>query len=160
MPDVFWTNIFRRGDSELRTITELWQETPLFREIPARETARLCETMHLRRFEADETVFSQGDQGAGAILVLDGSVRISADRTELARLERGDFFGEIALAAPERRTADAVTVGASRLVFFLKQDLEEWLEYEPRLGARFLMNLSASLAQRLFEANRIIAEHQ
>ena len=69
----------------------------------------------------------------------------------------GDFFGEIALAEPEKRTADAIAVENSRLVYFLKQDLEEWIEYEPRLGGRFLMNLSAILAKRLFEANKVIA---
>ena len=90
-------------------------------------------------------------------MVLDGSVRVMAHKTELALLEVGDFFGEIALAEPEKRTADAYSVGSSRLVYFLKQDLEEWIEYEPRLGARFLMNLSATLAKRLFEANKLIA---
>jgi len=117
----------------------------------------LCAKMHLRDFKAGEVIFNQGDQGAGAILVLDGKVRVSAQTAELAVLENGDFFGEIALAAPERRTADATAVSVSRLVYFLKQDLEEWLEHEPRLGTQFLMNLSATLAQRLYEANQLIA---
>jgi len=42
-------------------------------------------------------------------------------------------------------------------VFFLKQDLEEWIELEPRLGNRFLMNLASVLARRLHEANRMLA---
>ena len=76
-------------------------------------------------------------------------------RAELALLGSGDFFGEIALAAPGtpyRRRQGGNHV--RRLVYFLKQDLEEWLEHEPRLGAKFLLNLSATLAQRLFEANQ------
>ena len=157
MANVFWSNIFRKGDSELQVITQLWQETPLFKGIPERHTASLCAKMHLRDFKAGETIFSQGDQGAGAILVLDGKVRVAAEKTELALLKSGDFFGEIALAAPERRTADATAISVSRLVYFLKQDLEEWIEHEPRLGAHFLMNLSATLAQRLYEANILIA---
>ncbi len=90
-------------------------------------------------------------------MVLEGSVRIMANKTELALLEPGDFFGEMALAEPEKRTADAYSVTQTRLVYFLKQDLEEWIEYEPRLGARFLMNLSATLAKRLFLVNKQIA---
>ena len=157
MANIFWSNIFRPGDSELQTITRLWQQTPLFENIPARQIEFLCGKMHVRQFKPDETVFGQGDQGAGAILVLEGSVRVMANKTQLAQLESGDFFGEIALAATERRTADATAVSASRLVYFLKQDLEEWIEYEPRLGARFLMNLSATLAERLYQANALIA---
>ena len=156
MANIFWSNIFRTGDSELQTITQLWQQTPLFEEIPARHIEFLCDKMHVRQFKPGEIVFNQGDQGAGAILVLEGSVRITASQTELAHLESGDFFGEIALAATERRTADATAVTASRLVYFLKQDLEEWIEYEPRLGAKFLMNLSATLAERLYQANALI----
>ncbi|MFT7674638.1 MAG: CRP/FNR family cyclic AMP-dependent transcriptional regulator [Gammaproteobacteria bacterium] len=84
-------------------------------------------------------IFRQGDQGAGAILVFEGSVRIMVDKTELSKLDRGDFFGEIALAENDQRTAAAYALEDSRLVYFLKQDLEEWIETEPRLGARFLM---------------------
>ncbi|MEM7563022.1 MAG: cyclic nucleotide-binding domain-containing protein, partial [Pseudomonadota bacterium] len=125
--------------------------------IPERQTAFLCQKMHVRRFKQDEVIFKLGDQGAGAILVMEGSVRIMANTTELAVLEEGDFFGEIALAATEKRTADAVATSPTQLVFFLKQDLEEWIEYEPRLGARFLMNLSSALAHRLYHANELIA---
>jgi CRP/FNR family cyclic AMP-dependent transcriptional regulator len=160
MANVFWSNIFRKGDSELQLITQLWQDTPLFKGIPERHTAALCATMHLRDFKAGESIFNQGDQGAGAILVLDGAVRISAEKAELALLNNGEFFGEIALAAPERRTADATAIRVSRLVYFLKQDLEEWIEHEPRLGSRFLMNLSTALAQRLYEANKLIAKQE
>ncbi len=158
MGNIFWSNIFKSGDSELQAITRWWQQTPLFEGIPQRQTEFLCAKMHLRQFKADEVIFNLGDQGAGAILVLDGSVKIMASATELALLESGDFFGEIALAATERRTADAIAISPVRLVFFLKQDLEDWIEHEPRLGARFLMNLSAALAQRLYQANELIAK--
>ena len=157
MANIFWSNLFRKGESELQVIARMWQETPLFKDIPERHIAFLCTKMHLRNFQAGEVIFTQGDQGAGAILVLEGEIRVSAEKTELALLRSGDFFGEIALAAPERRTADATATTGARLVYFLKQDLEEWIEYEPRLGAAFLLNLSATLAQRLFEANKLIA---
>ncbi|MFT5505527.1 MAG: CRP-like cAMP-binding protein, partial [Gammaproteobacteria bacterium] len=53
------------------------------------------------------------------------------DKTELSKLDRGDFFGEIALAENDQRTAAAYALEDSRLVYFLKQDLEEWIETEP-----------------------------
>jgi len=157
MANILWSNIFRKPESELQVIARMWRETPLFKDIPQRHIAFLCEKMHLRDFKAGEVIFNLGDQGAGAILVLEGEVRVSAQETELAIFGSGDFFGEIALAAPESRSADATATTPSRLVFFLRQDLLEWIEYEPRLGAAFLLNLSATLAQRLFEANKLIA---
>ena len=158
MSNSFWSNIFKPGDSELQTISSLWRVTPLFVGIPAKQIEYLSSKMHVRQFHQDEIIFNQGDQGAGAILVMRGTVRIMANKTQLALLEAGDFFGEIALAETEKRTADAHAITASTLVFFLKQDLEEWIEHQPRLGARFLMNLAATLAQRLYQANQLIAE--
>ena len=157
MSNIFWSNIFNRQQDELQTIVQLWQETPLFENIPAWHIRFLCRKMHVRDFISGETIFQQGSQGAGALMVLEGSVRIMVNKTKLASLEVGDFFGEIALAEPEKRTADAFSVENTRLVYFLKQDLEEWIEYEPSLGSAFLMNLSAILAKRLFEANKLIA---
>ena len=158
MNDSFWSNIFKSDDSELQTISRLWRVTPLFAGIPDKQIEFLCGKMHVRQFHQDEVIFNQGDQGAGAIMVMQGSVKIMANKTQLASLEAGDFFGEIALAHTERRTADASAIINSTLVFFLKQDLEEWIEQQPRLGARFLMNLAATLAQRLYQANLLIGE--
>ncbi|MFT5658910.1 MAG: CRP/FNR family cyclic AMP-dependent transcriptional regulator [Gammaproteobacteria bacterium] len=157
MSHIFWSNIFNRQTTELQTIVRLWQDTPLFEGIPTRHIKFLAGKMHVRNFVSDEMIFQQGNQGAGALLVLEGTVRIMTNKTELALLNVGDFFGEIALAEPEQRTADAFSVASTRLVYFLKQDLEEWIEFEPRLGARFLMNLSATLARRLLQANKLIA---
>lgn len=160
MSNILWSNIFKQGSSEIKTIAKLWQQTPLFAGIPPRHIEFLSAKMHVRNFHSDEIIFQQGDQGAGAVLVLEGSVRVMANKTELALLESGDFFGEIALAETDKRVADAYAIVDSSLVFFLKQDLEEWIEYEPRLGARFLMNLSSVLAKRLYQANTIIASQQ
>ena len=157
MSNIFWSNIFRQPSSQLQTVADLWQKTPLFAAIPKKQISFLCSKMHIRQYAADEVIFRQGDQGAGAILVLSGAARIMADKNELALLGPGDFFGEITLAETDKRTADAYCTEATSLVFFLKQDLEEWIAYEPRLGAHFLMNLSSVLAKRLFQANRLIA---
>ncbi len=157
MRDILWTNIFRNSADEREQLAELWQATPLFAGIPPREVRSLSGNMHIRHFGKDEIVFREGDQAAGAILVLEGRVEILADTRPLAQLERGDFFGEIALAENDQRTATARCLEESRLVYFLKQDLEEWIEVEPRLGNRFLMNLASVLARRLHQANLLLA---
>lgn len=158
MSDFFWSNLFGKQPSETDIITRYWLETPLFKGIPKKHVEQLAENMHIRDYQTDEAIFKQGDQGAGAILVLTGEVEVMASEHPLAKLEAGDFFGEITLAETEERTAHATCRAPSRLVFFLKQDLEEWIDVEPRLGAVFLMNLSSTLAQRLHKANQLLAE--
>ena len=158
MKNFLWENIFRKPRNECGVIAEQWKKTPLFKNIPMRHVMTLTDNMHVRNYQKDEVVFRQGDQGAGAILVLEGEVRVMADDTLLAQLDEGDFFGEITLAETDKRTADACCTRKSRLVYFLKQDLEEWIEIEPRLGTIFLMNLASILAQRLHLANQLLAE--
>ena len=160
MNNFFWNNIFKKTRSECELITEFWQQTPLFKNIPSRHIHSLSENMHVRNFQADEVVFRQGDQGAGAILVLEGQVKVYANNTLLSDLDKGDFFGEITLAETDKRTADACCITKSRLVYFLKQDLEEWIEIEPHLGTIFLMNLASILAQRLHMANQLLSEKE
>ncbi len=157
MRDIIWSNLFRKPEDDREQLTALWQETPLFAGIPARQVRELVSQMHIRAYRQDEIVFREGDQAAGAILVFEGKVEILADTRPLAELQRGDFFGEIALAENDQRTATARCLSDARLVFFLKQDLEEWIEVEPRLGNRFLMNLSSVLARRLHQANLLLA---
>lgn len=157
MSHFFWNNIFKKTRTDCDLITEFWQQTPLFKNIPARHIHALAKNMHVRNFHKDEVVFRQGDQGAGAVLVLEGEVKVMANNTLLADLVAGDFFGEITLAETDKRTADACCVKKSRLVYFLKQDVEEWIQLEPHLGNIFLMNLASILAQRLHQANKLLA---
>jgi CRP/FNR family transcriptional regulator, cyclic AMP receptor protein len=158
MNNFFWSNLFKHKDSEINTIAEYWSNTPLFKDIPRRHITSLSENMHIRNYQQDEIVFREGDQGAGVILVLEGQVKIMALDTPISVLEKGDFFGEIALAENDKRTADAVCASNCRLVFFLKQDLEEWIEVEHYLGLLFLKNLASTLAQRLHQANLLLAD--
>ena len=158
MNNFFWSNLFRHQDDEINTIAEYWRNTPLFKDIPLRHITSLSANMHIRSYQQDEVVFREGDQGAGTILVLEGEVRIMAQKTPISTLEQGDFFGEIALAENDKRTADAVCSKPCRLVFFLKQDLEEWIEVEHQLGIVFLKNLASTLAQRLHQANLLLAK--
>lgn len=158
MSNFFWTNIFKQNSGEIEVIAQYWQNTPLFKNIPTRHISTLAENMHIRKFQPNEIVFREGDQSAGALLVLEGQVEIMAKDIKLADLQKGDFFGEIALAENDKRTADARCTEPSRLVYFLKQDLEEWIEIEPRLGTIFLMNLASTLAKRLHQANLLLAQ--
>lgn len=64
------------------------------------------------RFRAGETIFREGDPGDKMYVVLEGRVMISksipgAGEEALAFLERGDYFGEMALIDDEPRSASA-----------------------------------------------------
>ena len=153
-----WGNLFKRADPWAKKVAQLWSETPLFNAIPKREIVLLSKNMHSRFFKVDEYIFHTGDQGAGAAILLSGKVEIKAGDVVLATLTEGDFFGEISLVLDERRTADAVAVEDAELVFFLRPELERWINRAPQHGARLSSNLAHILAKRLLHANEMLAE--
>jgi len=152
-----WKSLFH-GDSDwIRNGTDLCNGNPLFADMPAKAIRWLVPRMHPRSYKKGERIFEMGNPGAGAVLLLAGEISIMANQVELAHLERGDLFGEVALVTGQPRTAEAVALTDCEVLFFLRESLKEWMESRPKQASRLLINLSEMLAQRLLEANRQLA---
>ncbi|MDX8405004.1 MAG: cyclic nucleotide-binding domain-containing protein [Mariprofundus sp.] len=151
--DQIWSRPFRKKTAWVDEATALCLDHCLFNDIPNRSVQQIVEHMHPRDYQRDEVIFEMGHAGASAMLILSGEVVIRADTVELTRLHHGDIFGEVALATTLPRTAQAMASADSQLVFFLRSDLDEWIERSPREASRFLINLSTMLAERLMQRN-------
>src|SRR5204863_9308646 len=86
----------------------------LFRErgLCAGEMRLLATFSGEERFREGSMIFREGEKGDKLFIVLDGRVRISkfipgVGEEALAVLDRGDFFGEMALIDDKPRSADA-----------------------------------------------------
>ena len=152
-----WENLFRRKEDRNSEVTSMWMDTPLFDNISKRECSDLVKTMHPRQYKKDENIFSSGDIGASIVLIRSGNIEIKASDKILAELQVGDFFGEVALIVDEPRTADAIATEDSELIFFLRSDLEEWVQRSPKNGAQFMLNISRVLAARLRHTNILLS---
>jgi CRP-like cAMP-binding protein len=152
-----WSNLFRKPQTRTDLVADLWAQTPLFEGIPSKVLRRLAKNMPPRYYDSGESIFKIDDRGAGVALIKSGKVKVFTGDTVLAELGPGDFFGEVALVLDERRTANAIASEATELVYFLRSDLQEWLEQSPRYGSLFAINLSRVLAGRLRNANILIS---
>ena len=84
---------------------ELLRALPLFAPLPAPTLEQLAARLKEVDVAAGQTVFHKGDAGDLFYVIDDGAVEVLTDSRGPVLLERGDFFGEIALLRDVPRTA-------------------------------------------------------
>jgi CRP-like cAMP-binding protein len=107
-------------------------------------------------FSAGDKIFAQGDLGTEMFIVQDGVVEIikhiGGESHVLSRLEKGDFFGEMAILEAMPRTADAVAVTEVHVVAINGSRFDEMLRKNPEVAVRIIRKYS----KRLREANTLL----
>jgi CRP-like cAMP-binding protein/cytochrome c-type biogenesis protein CcmH/NrfG len=109
------------------------------------------------RIEPGNFLFEEGDDGHEMYVIVEGKVLISkhipgAGEEALAILERGDFFGEMALIDGERRSADARAHDGPVTVLALDQStIQNMLLLDPQAARDFLKLLCRLIGKRLRE---------
>jgi CRP-like cAMP-binding protein len=107
-------------------------------------------------FSAGEAVFNAGDLGTEMFIIQEGEVNIvkslSGQQHVLSHLEKGDFFGEMAVLENVPRTADAIAVTDVKLVVINGARFDEMLRKNPEIAVRIIRKYS----KRLREANTLL----
>ncbi len=102
---------------------------------------------------AGKAIFHEGESGDRMFIIQSGRVRISkmidGREHELAILEKGDFFGEMAIVSRINRTATATAVNATQLLAFDRQGFTGMIEK----NAKIALNVIDKLCRRLENAN-------
>jgi CRP/FNR family cyclic AMP-dependent transcriptional regulator len=128
---------------------ELLRNIPLFAKLEPSKLKLLAFTAERITYEADQTLFSQGDVGDAAYIIVDGAAKVIVDtpdgELEVAELGRNDFVGEIAILCDVPRTA---TVRASTRTVTLRitKDLFFRLVAEfPEMSVEIMRELASRL---------------
>ena len=153
----FWANIFHTP-TESDELLLLLYAIPLFKSLSKKDINNLLGIIHNRNYISGEYVFYQGDPGIGLYLIRDGEVLISrenenGDKINLAKFEKGDFFGELALVDSEKRSASAIANSDTKLSVIFKPDLDEFIEKYPKKGIKILRGIAEITAVRLRSLN-------
>jgi CRP/FNR family transcriptional regulator, cyclic AMP receptor protein len=116
-----------------------------------------------KKLAAGEVIFHEGEAGDRMYVVLDGQVMISkfipgAGEEALAFLERGDYFGEMALIDNQPRSADAKAHTGGAVVLAIPREVVEGiLDIRKVSSLRLLKILCSLVAKRLREIDDKIA---
>jgi CRP-like cAMP-binding protein len=138
----------------------------LFKErgLSAAEMKLLATFSSEERVRDGSMIFREGENGDKLYIVLDGRVRISkfipgVGEEALAVLDRGDFFGEMALIDDKPRSADAKAHEADATVLSIdRATLNEILSMDPNASLQFLNLLCRMISRRLREINEKIVQ--
>jgi CRP-like cAMP-binding protein len=107
-------------------------------------------------FEPGQALFSQGDAGDAAYIVLEGEAAVSIDTPggllEVARLSKNQIVGEIAILCDVPRTAHVRAAGGTALVCLKieKDDFLALVNEFPSMGVEIMREL----ARRLDKTNQ------
>ena len=106
-----------------------------------------------KRFPTGTVLFREGDSGEEMFILQSGKVKISkkirgVEKT-LATLEKGEFFGEMAILNDKPRSASAETIEDCDMLVIDRKTFETLLRSNVEIAIRFIKRL----ADRLRETN-------
>jgi len=107
-----------------------------------------------KTYAAGTVVFREGDSGDEMYIIQRGKVRVSKDFAGkphvLAVLEKGEFFGEMAIVSRLRRTATVTAIDEVEALAFDRDGLLAMITRNPRIG----LSIIDHLCRRLQTAHR------
>jgi hypothetical protein len=122
----------------------------LFADLSRPQLEQVSHKMSEESFPEGQRVLRQGFTGTGFYVILDGEVAIRIDGQEVARLAKGDFFGEMSVLLGEPPVADVVALRQLHVLHLGGPELEGFLRAHPSVMLRMLktvaMRLLASLS--------------
>ena len=150
---------WKRSSPELDRIQFL-KTVSFFDRLSNRQLKSVSDIMFERTYDIDETIFEEGQPGAALFLILHGKVAIEmcreAGTTRLAVLEKGAFFGELALLDETPRSADARALERTQTLALYRNDLNELVQRDAKTACQIYRSLAGMIGDRLRLTNELV----
>jgi CRP/FNR family cyclic AMP-dependent transcriptional regulator len=126
-------------DDRLSRRIALLKNVSLFAALTEEDLATLVNDFQLKRYDADEVIFHQGESSRELYVILTGKVRIfktspSGDETSLQVFSTHDIFGELASIDDRPRSATAKAIVPSDLLAMTPDRFLHHIQTKPDLA--------------------------
>jgi len=133
------------------------RQVPLFESLDDEAADELCHLLESLDCKAGAFLFRAGDEGNAMYIIERGKVRICVHTVDgrevtLTELDRGDFFGEMALLNGQRRSADARVAEDARLAVLSRDHFLSFMRSNPNVALEML----TALANRLRRTDELL----
>ncbi len=166
----FWQSNPIMG-KKVDSIPRFLRRIEVLKNFTENELRILAKFLHLRKFNAGDVIFNQGELGVGFYLIYSGYTDIVVPETDtvdgdkekksshVLTLEKYDYFGELALLQQNStRSAMAISRQGCELIGLFKPDVDQLINIYPLIAAKLLQSVSLIVANRLFSITREVQE--
>ena len=127
------------------SLVEMLAKTSLFADLSRPQLEGVVHRLEEEAFAEGQRVVRQGMSGGGVYVILEGEAVVSRGEQEIARLGRGDFFGEGSILTGDQPSADVVAATLLRCLVIPAPDFERFLLEHPQVMLRMLRAVSLRL---------------
>ncbi len=154
----------------MSTYSDLLKQSDIFYQFTATQLDLVSPLCREVQFNAGDLIFPENSSSNDLYIIVRGAVDVvisisprpdASESSTLARLRRGQSFGEIALVDQGLRSASARAVeDGTQLLLIPREQLLMLCETYPQLGFRLMYNLAADLAMKIRNADFRFREQQ
>jgi CRP-like cAMP-binding protein len=109
-----------------------------------------------KHYHDQEVIIRQGEEGDCMFVIQEGQVEVVQERddceVQLAVLQEGDFFGEMAIFEKELRSASVRALGEVRVLTIDQKNFLRRIHQDPSLAFRVVQTMS----HRIREMNQVL----
>jgi CRP-like cAMP-binding protein len=121
------------------------ERIPLFASLSESELEELAESFEVKSIAAETQLMGEGTGGYSFFALADGQARVTANDNEIAMLNPGDCFGEMALLGSGRRTASVTTTTPTTVYVMFGTEFRRLEQSHPEVVAQ----IKALMRERL-----------
>lgn len=109
---------------------------PLFDSLDDAQLAELASWFDVRQAQEGTRLVGAGAPGYSFLVLADGSATVTIDGAEVATLDAGDFFGELAIIGGGWRSATVTASSPSRVLVLFGTEFRRMEHDYPEVAAR------------------------
>ena len=112
---------------------------PIFSSLDRDQLATIADWFDAEQVGEGVRLVGEGSHGYSFFVLAEGTAAVTAEGEELATLEAGDFFGEIALLGSGRRTASVTSTAPVRLFVMFGTEFRQLQDAYPEIADRIAL---------------------
>ncbi len=135
---------------EENEVVNMLQNVPIFSGMSKKELKTMSHSFVQRTFETGKVIEEEGSKGVSFYLIVDGNVDVKKAGKSIAKLGKGQFFGELSILDKQPRSATIEALEPTRCLIMTAWVWSGFLETQPKLAVPVMREL----ARRLREADQ------